>query len=547
MHSFVCATKMDTAETYRFRSHAPMLDDLENVIKIWEAVVATMASPTYFDPIAIGPYGSKFIDGGIGANNPLRILLQEARSNWAKGPFEDKLGCIISIGSGIVSTKGLGGSLLDVAAVLATKSEREAEYFLRDHPSLAPVFFRFNVHHGLDNVGLEEWEQVNIVHDATDSYIKTETTRAELLACGKLLGASRTWPWSDIKDLDEDHPVKSAGDVFATPPLFPDSKYSTGPTLFESNMEYTNAKDDLFNIFIKDSELEPLYPIAVREIGSARFQKNLILLLKRFRVRLRIVAQTELEKATVEFMRLQVHLLAARITNCFRMDEHSHGLVPLLVASRSQSSRVNMVQRYSNPSSTRPVAKRRETLTQDIEKVEAIGEAEEDEGPLEFDTEGKLGYLRDFLVSGAPFNSLRKDFWRFVVQKSETSKPSLLASELPSKIYVRNALEPWFPSKFHQRHRLKINIYWEVLDYLQKELDEGQSLKDLLTLSGGKENAFAATCSNYLEWLCPKSSQVLSEALLDALELTKTNSTGRSRFFLHSIKSDSDGMRKTDS
>ena len=530
MHSFVCATKMSTAENYRFRSHGPMLDHLENVIKIWEAVVATMASPTYFDPIAIGPHGSKFFGGRIGANNPLRILLQEARSSWAKEAFEDKLGCIVSVGSGIVSTKGLAGSLTDVARGLAdpaTESEREAQYFLRDHPSLAQVYFRFNVHQGLENVGLEEWRENNIVPGATARYIKTETTRAELLACGKLLGASRTWPWSDIKDLDESLRVKGAGDVFTISPSFSDSGYSTGSSFFKLDREHTIAAEDLFNVFIKDSELEPLYPVAIREIGSARFQKNLILLLKRFCGWLRIVAHTELEKATVKFIRVEVRPMAVRITNHFRLNEVSRGLTPLLVAVQSQP--LDIVERYLNPSSTDLVEKERQTLAQENEKVEEIGEAEEDEGPLESPIEGNFGYLRDFLVSGEPFNGLRKNFWRFVVQKSETSKPSLLASELPSKVYVQNALEPWFPSKFHQRHRLKINIYWEVLDYLQKELDEGQSLKALLTLSGGKENAFAATCSEYLEWLCPKSSQVLLEALLDALELTKTNSTGRSR------------------
>ena len=555
MHSFVCATAMDTAETYRFRSHALKLDVLENVIKIWEAVVATMALPTYFDPIAIGPYGSKFIDGGIGANNPLRILLQEARRSWTKEAFEDELGCIVSIGSGMVSMRGFGGNLPNVTRGLAdliTESEREAEYFPRDHPSLASVYFRFNVHHGLENARLEEWRQMNVVHDATANYVKNETTRAELLACGELLRASRTWPWSDIKDLDENYPVKSAGDAFATSPSFSDSGYSTGSSFFKSDLEHTKAEEDLFNVLTKDSELEPLYPVAIREIGSARFQKNLILLLKRYCGWLRIVAHTEFEKATVKFMRVQVRPMAVRITNHFRMNEHSHRLAPLLDASRSQGPRVNMVQKYLDPISTDPVEEEERTISaQKDEKVEGIGEAEEggeaeDEGALESPIEGTVGYLRDFLVSGEPFNSLRKDFWRFAVQKSETSKPSLLASKLPSQIYVQNALEPWFPSKFHQRHRLKINIYWEVLDYLQKELDEGQSLKALLTLSGGKENAFAATCDDYLEWLCPKSSQVLLEALLDALELNKTNSTGISRHFIYSIKSDSNRMRKLD-
>ena len=549
MHSFVCATNMATAETSRFRSYVPMLDGLGNEqdIKVWEAVVATMASPTYFDPIAIGPYGSKFIDGGIGANNPLRILLQEAKLSWTKGTFEDKLGCIVSIGSGIVSLKGFGESLPDIwmgLMHLATDSEREAEYFSREHPSLAPVYFRFNVHSGLENVGLDEWGQKTVVHAAT---VKTETIRAELLACGELLGASRAWPWSDIKDLDENYLVKSAGDAFATSPSFSDSGYSSGSSFFKSDLEYTKAEEDVYNVFTKDSELEPLYPVFIREIGSARFQKNLILLLKRYCGWLRIVAHTEFEKATVKFMRVQLRPMAVRITNHFKMNEHSHELAPLLVTSQSQGLRVNMVRKYLSPNSTDSVEEERQNLAQEDDEDEEGGEDEEDEGPREPPIEGDFGYLRDFLILGEPFNSLRKDFWRFVVQKSEVPKPSLLASELPSKNYVQNALKPWFPSKFHQRHRLKINIYWEVLDYLQKELDEGQSLKALLTLSGGKENAFAATCNDYLEWLCPNSTQVLLEALPDALELTKTNSAGRSRFFIYSTKSDSDRMGKTDS
>ena len=550
MHSFVCATEMDTTRTYPFRSHAPTLDGLENEIKVWEAVVATMASPTYFDPIAIGRYGSKFIDGAIGANNPLRILLQEARRTWPNGAFEEKLGCIVSIGSGAVSMRGFRGDLLDIAkgfVDLATESEREAEYFSRDHPSLAPVYYRFNARPGLEKVGLDEWNKKDTVHFATANYVKNEITRAELFACAKLLGASRTWPWSDIKDLDKNYPVESAGDAFSVSAPFSDSGYSTGSTFVNSDLEHTKAEEDLFNIFTKDPELEPLFPVAIREIGSARFQRNFILLLKRYCDRLRIVAHTEFEKATVKFMRVQVRPMAVRMTNHFGMNEHPHELAPLLVASQSQGSRVNMVQKYLNPSSTDPVEEKRQTLAHEDEKVEEIGEAEEDEGPMESPIEGGFAYLRDFLVSSEAFNSLRKDFWRFVVQKSETSKPSLLVSKLPSETYVQNALEPWFPSKFHQRHSVKINIYWEVLDYLQKELDEGQSLKALLTLSGGKENAFAATCSDYLEWLCPKSSQVLLEALLDALELTKTNRTGESRFFNCSIESDSDRMRKTDS
>ncbi|MCJ1393483.1 hypothetical protein MMC18_006358 [Xylographa bjoerkii] len=449
-------------------SYVPLLDAFDNKqdVKIWEAVVGTMASPTYFDPIAIGPYGLKFVDGGIGANNPIRILLQEAKRNWTEETLEDKLGCIVSVGSGILSVTRFGET---------------------------PTYFRFNVHHGLEGVGLDEWGQRSIVYEATANYLKTEANRAGLLACGELLGASRIWPWSNIKDLDENYLPKSAGDAFATSASVSDSGYSSGSSYFKSDLEHAKAEEDIFNVFTKDSELEPLYPVAVREIGSARFQKNLVLLLMRYCGRLRIVAHTELETATVKFMRSQVRPMAVRITNHFKMNEQSHELAPLLVKSQAQSSRVIMVQNYLSPNSTDSVEEERQNLAQeDKDDEEEDGEAEEDEGPLESPNEGEFGYARDFLISGEPFNSLRKDFWRFVVQKAEVSKSSMLGSELPSKVYVQNALEPWFPSKFHQRHRLKINIYWEVLNYLQKELDEEILRKNDRLISLNVHNAVSA-------------------------------------------------------
>ena len=45
--------------------------------KIWEAARATSATPTLFKRIEIG--GQPFIDGGLGHNNPSRLLLDEAK------------------------------------------------------------------------------------------------------------------------------------------------------------------------------------------------------------------------------------------------------------------------------------------------------------------------------------------------------------------------------------------------------------------------------------------------------------------------------------
>ena len=352
------------------------------------------------------------------------------------------------------------------------------------------------------------------------------------------MGASRTWPWSDIKDLDENFLSKSAGDAFTVAPTFSDSGYSSGSSFFKSDLEHNKAEEDLFNILTKDSELEPLYQVAICEIGLARFQKNFILLLKRYCGWLNIVAQTEMEKASVKFVRVQVRPMAVRISSHFKINRESRQLAPLLVNPQSQGSHVDMIGRYLKHDPVDSAGEERQSSVPEYEENEEGPEAEDDEELFDSPVEGGFGYLRDFLVSGEPFNNLRKDFWKFVVQKAEVSRSSFLASNLPSKVYVQNALEPWFPSNFHQQHKLKISIYWNVLEYLQKELEDGQSLKSLLTLSGDEENAFAATCSDYLDWLYPKSSQVLLEALLDALELTRTKSTGKSRLPNSSTQSD---------
>ena len=301
--AYATAGEADCARA-RFRSYVPMLNGLNNEqdIKIWEAAEATMAGVTYLGTTLVGPPDSRSINRIIGAKNPLRILMQEAEDKWSKGTFEDKLGCIVSIGLGIAD---FGESSPDFKRGLLhlEDSEREAQHFPKDYPSLAPIYFRFNVHHGLDIVELAEWGQTYNIWDATANYLKTETIREALFACGESLRASRTWPWSDIKDIDEKDPMKSAEDAFTTSPLYLNSGYSSGSSFFKSKLEHTKAEDNLFDIFTKDSELEPLYLVAIREIGSTQFQKNLILLLKRYCGWLCIIACTESEKSTVKFMR----------------------------------------------------------------------------------------------------------------------------------------------------------------------------------------------------------------------------------------------------
>ena len=60
-----------------------------------DAILASCAAPTYFDPHPVGPY--LLVDGGLWANNPSIIALTEAMSKFNKQPDQIK---VLSIGTG---------------------------------------------------------------------------------------------------------------------------------------------------------------------------------------------------------------------------------------------------------------------------------------------------------------------------------------------------------------------------------------------------------------------------------------------------------------
>ena len=64
-----------------------------------DAILASCAAPTYFDPKAVGPY--LLTDGGLWANNPSIIALTEAISKFKRGVEDVR---IFSIGTGHTTT-----------------------------------------------------------------------------------------------------------------------------------------------------------------------------------------------------------------------------------------------------------------------------------------------------------------------------------------------------------------------------------------------------------------------------------------------------------
>jgi len=190
----VCATSAENRDivhltSYRSPRHP---SDLLDVAKIWEAGRATSAASTFFDPIKIGPYGEEFVDGAAGSNNPVRELWTEAMDMWPVRALEGNIKCLVSIGTGQPSLNPFGDTLLDIAKTLteiATDTERTAEVFLREHQDLArrKCYFRFNVEKGLEDIGLEDSKQRNVIAAATRRYIVSQVVHEHMKTCAENL------------------------------------------------------------------------------------------------------------------------------------------------------------------------------------------------------------------------------------------------------------------------------------------------------------------------------------------------------------------------
>jgi hypothetical protein len=135
---------------------------------IWEAARATSAAPTFFKRIFIGipPMSEPFVDAGLGCNNPIKQLLNEAEYIFP----HQHIACIVSIGTGHVTTACLPApslfnnviplSVAEVLKKITTECEATAEETERRFRSAPNIYFRFNVEQGMQSVTLAQWERL---------------------------------------------------------------------------------------------------------------------------------------------------------------------------------------------------------------------------------------------------------------------------------------------------------------------------------------------------------------------------------------------------
>ncbi|KAK0712684.1 P-loop containing nucleoside triphosphate hydrolase protein [Lasiosphaeria miniovina] len=175
---FVCATSKETKDTVCLTSYLSPRGrrHLLESTTIWQACRATSAATSFFDPIAIGPFGEEFVDGARGKQSGLRSL----QWAWAEVP---------SVNWHPVRDDVLG--ITSTLKELATETEKTAQKFQRDKRSLDREghYYRFNVDCGLEDVRLQESAKKKEIAAATTSYVASQAVFQQMTACANSLAA----------------------------------------------------------------------------------------------------------------------------------------------------------------------------------------------------------------------------------------------------------------------------------------------------------------------------------------------------------------------
>ncbi|KAH0541704.1 hypothetical protein FGG08_003867 [Glutinoglossum americanum] len=156
---------------------------------VWEAAMATFATPRYFRKVEIN--GSHFRDGGTWENNPSVEGFNEACSMYrqetgASAAQYCPVGVLVSIGNGIGAPLSTFSRVraLRKSLGLVGNSDRSLMDPERVHRHMTETarhwgipYYRFNVDTGLGDVEMDEWKGVVGNHSITFSAIESATRR----------------------------------------------------------------------------------------------------------------------------------------------------------------------------------------------------------------------------------------------------------------------------------------------------------------------------------------------------------------------------------
>ncbi|KAJ7479539.1 hypothetical protein FB451DRAFT_1556471 [Mycena latifolia] len=185
--TFVCAMNvmnMNGILPELFRSYNTSEEPASDCM-IWEAARATSAMPGLFKPMEIGLGGTRqrYIDGGVGHNNPTSLVLAEAEEIYPARPVV----LVVSLGSGHpdiiqIPASSSASAVAKAMKGIATNCEKTHEETARRFRTIPNTYFRFNVEQGMQGLAPQDWENSSQVSAHTKAYLTTEDVKSKLTA-----------------------------------------------------------------------------------------------------------------------------------------------------------------------------------------------------------------------------------------------------------------------------------------------------------------------------------------------------------------------------
>ena len=227
--SAVCAASKQTGDVVCLTSYGSPRSSIHlfNSTRIWEACRATSAATSFFEPITIGRFEEQFVDAAaLGVNNPIYAVWSQAQDIWGAGQLQAKLGCLVSIGTGMPGIRPFRDDVLRITktmVAIATETEKTAERFRQDKPIVVDngLYYRFNVGKGLEDVGLQEASKKPEIAACTARYLQLHEVAQQMKSCVSRLSenceycpltavpAGQEMPFSDEKSPKSERGVPS--------------------------------------------------------------------------------------------------------------------------------------------------------------------------------------------------------------------------------------------------------------------------------------------------------------------------------------------------
>lgn len=184
----MCATAKETSGVTRLRNYS-LFGEPDTPATICEAALATSAATGFFDPVSIGP--RYFVDGALGANNPVDEVEGEASNIWCPdtGDLKPLVKCFISIGTGNPGKRAIEDNafkfLSKTLVGISTETEETERKFIARWAGHFDEkrFFRFNVEQGLQHVGLAEYQEQGLIEAATHEYVGHQNQKFRVRDC----------------------------------------------------------------------------------------------------------------------------------------------------------------------------------------------------------------------------------------------------------------------------------------------------------------------------------------------------------------------------